>query len=121
MLALAGTADFAAGEANFLSWIGIYVAGICAFIAVAKRSWLAAIVGTAAIVGVSVLFVPWKAFAARDIADLVEDPNELHWWNQSCEMAIAWMIVSAGVLMSLLLTTMSQLARASAHRATIKP
>ncbi len=58
-LSMAGLAEAAEQFSLMIAWGGLLIAATSAFIAVARRSWIAVVISGLTVVTVTLLFVPW--------------------------------------------------------------
>jgi hypothetical protein len=89
---MAGMAEAAQHVTLMIAWGGLLIASIAAFVAFTKRSWIPVVISAVAVAGVTILFMPWNAFAAVSAEDL-EDPDVVHWVSAWRVMASAWILV----------------------------
>jgi hypothetical protein len=69
---MAGMAEGAEQFALMIAWGGLLVAAIAAFVAFTRRSWIPVFISAIVLAGVTILFMPWNAFAtvsAKELAD----------------------------------------------------
>lgn len=91
-LAMAGMAEAAEQLTLMIAWGGLLVAAVASFVAFSKQSWIPIVISGVALAAVTLLFMPWNAFAPMNAEDL-GDPDAIDWVRAWRIMAASWIAV----------------------------
>jgi hypothetical protein len=94
LFGLAGPAEAALAQAVGLMCLGLFLATVCAALALILRSRLAAIAGLFMVAVIALLFQPWEAFDPKPS----NDPDARSFQSSFHKLALQWILVSVAAV-----------------------